>query len=239
VVLQHDSLRSFTSDLDANAKPVPLKVMGQSRPNVHYSATMLAAIYQDILNPDTNQPPVAVSFGTINRRGAILTDAYSGQIIASGDGFNTFQGDIVQTKLDLSAYGCKVTAHYGIIVSHSCDIGPVPTVTICPVFPEGKVDQMLMDFLKGKATPNYKLELQGMLRNERHRLMGLPPHGQSKIVLPDEPLLVPLSLMLPLAKDRIGTTVLRLTYRANSFFQLRLATLLMRDVQRSDETRDF
>jgi hypothetical protein len=240
-VLQHDSLRSFTDDLDANAKPFPLKVMGQSRPSVHYTATMLAAIYRDTADPDINQPSVAASFGTINRRGTILTgtDAYSDQIVAASDGSNTFQGDVFQTKIDLTLYGCKLTTSYGMIVSHSCDIGPVPTVNICPVFPEGKVDQLLMDFLKGKPTPNYKLELQGMLRNEQHRLLGLPPHGQAKSVLPDKPLLVPLSLIIPLPKDKIGSTVLRLTYRANAFFQLRLATLLMRDVQRSDETRDF
>jgi hypothetical protein len=217
-VLQHDSLRSFTNDLDANTKPVPLKVMGQSRPNVHYTATMLAAIYKDILDPDTNQPPVAASFGTINRSGAVLVNAYSDQVVASADGSNTFQGDIIQTKLDLSAYGCKVTTPYAMVVSHSCDIGPMPTANICAVFPESKVDQVLMDFLKGKPTPNYKLELQGISRNEQHRLMGLPPHGQGKNILPDEPLLVPLSLILPLAKDKIGTTVLRLTYRANAFF---------------------
>ncbi len=62
-------------------------------------------------------------------------------------------------------------------------------------------------------------------------------HGN--IFQSDEPILVPLSLIMPLAKDKIGQTVLRLTYRANAYSQMRLATLMLRDVQRSDETRNF
>jgi hypothetical protein len=242
VVLQYDSLRAFTDDLNATAKPFPLKVMGQSRPGVSYTATMLAAVCQDTQDPDVAKPPIVTNFGTINRRGAVLAggkNTYSEHIIAASDGSNTFQGDIFQTRLDLAPWGCRVLCEYGIIVSHSCDIGPATTVNICPAFPEHEVDQTLMEFIKGKPSPNYKIELQDMLRNQQHRLLGLPAHGQDNSPLPDEPLLVFLSLMMPVTKDKVGPTVLRLTYRANAYFQMRLGTLLMRDVQRSDETREF
>jgi len=240
-VLQYDSLRAFTDDLDTNAKPVPLKVMGRRRPGVFYTATMLSAVYQDTGDPEAIPLPVTATFGTINSRGAVLTgkDSYSKQIVAAGDGSNTFQGDIFETEIDLAGLGCKLVSNFGIIVSHSCDIKPSPMVNVCPVFPESQVTQTLMEFIKGKPSPNYKVELQDMLRNQQHRLLGLPPHGKDKSPFPDEPILVPLQLIMPLPKDKIGTTVLRLTYRANAFFHLRLATLLMRDVQQSDETRDF
>ena len=241
-MLQHDSLKAFTDSLDANAKPFPLKVMGPSRPNVQYTATMLADVYQDTLDPDTNQPPIAACFGSINRRGATLAGGkhtYSEQILPAGDGSNTFQGDIFLSQIDLAPWGCRVRCKYAMVVSHSCDINPVTTIIVCPVFLESEVSQTLMEFIKGKPSPNYKVELQDMLRNQQHRILGLPPHGSDAFLLPDEPILVPLSLVMPLSKDKIGKTVLRLTYRANSYFQMRLATLLVRDVQRSDETRDF
>ena len=241
-MLQYDSLLAFTNDLDANVKPFPLKVMGQSRAGVSYTATMLAATYHDTQDPDVINPPINTSFGTINRRGVVLAggkNTYSDQVIAGEDGSNSYQGDIVQTLLDFEPWGSPVSCKYGMVVSHSCDVGPANTVTVCPVFPESKVDQTVIELIKGRPAPNYKIELQDMLRNQQHRMLGLPAHGQVSKSIPDEPLLVPLSLIVPLTKHKIGSTQLRLTYRANAYFQMRLGTLFLRDVQRSDETREF
>lgn len=242
MVLQFDSLLVFTNELDARAKPFPLKVMGQSRAGVSYTATMLAATYHDTQNPDVINPPINTSFGTINRRGVVLAggkNTYSNQVIAAEGGSNSFQGDIVQTLLDLAPWGLRVNCDYGMIVSHSCDVGPANTVNVCPVFPESQVDRTLIELIKGRPVPNYKIELQDMLRNQQHCMLGLPAHGQVSQSMPDEPLLVPLSLIVPLTKHKIGPTQLRLTYRANAYFQMRLGTLFLRDVQRSDETREF
>ena len=107
MALQYDSLLAFTNDLDANVKPFPLKVMGQSRAGVSYTATMLAATYHDTQDPDVINPPINTSFGTINRRGVVLAggkNTYSDQVIAGEDGSNSYQGDIIQTLLDLAPW---------------------------------------------------------------------------------------------------------------------------------------
>lgn len=242
MALQFDSLKDFTDHLDYNAKPFPLKIMGEKRPDVHYTATMLSAVYQDTPDADSDSQPWNACFGIIRRRGAVLNaaDTFSAQILASGDGSNLFQGDIIKLTMDLEAVGPLQRAlSHGIIVSHSCDIGSSPFVTVCPAIFESEADASLMSFLKGKVVANPKAEFQNLLRNEQHRFLGLPSHG--KKVQFDEPIVVPLSLMIAIPKNKIGTdsAFLRLTYRANAYFQMRLATLFMRDVQRSDETRDF
>lgn len=240
-MLQYDSLKEFTDDLEQNRTSFPLKIMGAQRPDVYYTATMLSAVYQDTPDPDNDSPPWDACFGTIKRRGAILNakDAYSDQIVAAGDGSNLFQGDIVDLPIDLKALGIKKTIPHAILVSHSCDVGASPFVTICPAVFESDVDDALMTFLKGKPVSNLKAEFQTLLRNEQHRFLGLPAHGKSKHN--DEPIVIPLSLMMAIPKSKLkaDATILRLTYRSNAYFQWRLATLLLRDVQRSDETRDF
>ena len=243
MTLQFGSLRDFTDHLDQNAKSFPLKIMGEQRTNVYYTATMLAAIYRDTPDPDTDPFPWDACFGTIRRRGTVLygRDIYSDQIVAAGDGSNSFQGDIVSIPIDLSTFGLKKTIHHAILVSHSCDISASPFITVSPAIFESDVDVALMSFLKGKQIVNPKAELQNLLRNEQHRFLGLPAHGKGKHKTSDEPIVVPLSMMLtiPRAILKTDSTVLRLTYRANAFLQMRLATIFMRDVQRSDETRDF
>ena len=241
MTLQFGSLRDFTDHLDQSAKPFPLKIMGEQRPNVHQTATMLSAVYQDTPDPDNDSPPWDACFGTIKRRGVTLTakDTFSDQIVAAGDGSNSFQGDIVDFPIDPKALGIKKTIPHAMLVSHSCDIGASPFVTVCPAIFESDADDALMTFLKGKPVSNLKAEFQTLLRNEQHRFLGLPAHGKSDDH--DEPIVIPLSLMMPIPKSKLkaDSTILRLTYRANAYLLWRMATLLLRDVQRSDETRDF
>lgn len=241
MTLQFDSLRNFTDHLDRNAKPFPLKIMGEQRSGVHYTASMLSAVYQDTPDPDCDPQPWIACFGNIKRRGVVITasDTYSDQIVAAGDGSNLFQGDIVEFATDLKALGLRRTVSHAMLVSHSCDIGASPFIIICPAIFEGEADDALLSCLKGKTVSNPKAEFQNLLRNEQHRFLGLPAHGKSGNN--DEPILVPLSLMkaIPKSKLKPDSAILRLTYRANAYIQWRLATLLMRDVQRSDETRDF
>ncbi len=241
MTLQFSSLRDFTDHLENIAKPFQMKIMGMQRPEVHYTATMLAAVYEDTPDPDSMGKPWDACFGTIRKRGVNLDAAktYSEQIVAAGDGSNHFQGDIVELPVDLNAFGLKKTLTHAILISHSCDIGASPFITVCPVIFEHEADASLLSLLKGKAVANPKAEFQNLLRNEQHRFLGLPAHGKSK--RNDEPIVVPLSLKMSIPKARLDQSlpVLRLTYRANAYLQMRLATLLMRDVQRSDETRDF
>ena len=70
--LQFDSLRDFTDSLDQNTGPFPLKIMGEHRSGVHYTATMLAAVYRDTPDPDIDTPPWEACFGSIKRRGTSL-----------------------------------------------------------------------------------------------------------------------------------------------------------------------
>lgn len=244
MVLKFKTLRDFTDHLDHNGPRFPLKVMGEARPNVDYTATMLAAVYTDTPDPDRTALPTAVTFGTLGRRGCTLNaaEAYSQQIVAASDGSNTFQGDIIGLPVDLRPLGGPGVSQFAMLVSHSCDMGAGATASLCPVFREQDLDQPFVDFLKGKPTKNVAGEVQNLLKNEQHRFLGLPAHSNKNFPDQlDEPLLVWLGLVVSASRQQVRATPtqLRLTYRANSYLQSRLAVMFMRDVQRSDETRDF
>lgn len=238
--MQYKSLKEFTDHLDKNAKPLPLKIMGERRRDAFFTATMLAEFYGATGDPDGGTPASA-PFGVIDRRGASLnpTTTYSA-ITAPSVGLNLFQGDVVE--YDLQAFAAGVPQHrFVMVVSQSCDIGNAPTTVACPLFRESELTAGTIDLLRGRPSKSPQAALaarQNWLRNESIRFAAFPAKDASSI---DETFIVALALasVVPVPNLVAAAPVLRLTYRALSFLQWRIGALYLRDVQNSDETRDF
>lgn len=249
--LNFQTLREFADSLELGDQ-FPLKVMGSKEIDrrtkavkTYYTATMLADIYRHTDDPDLKLPAQA-PFGSINRKGCTLSNAFTAQIIAASDGSNVFQGDVLvlQKPFTMHAYPHQSVKRI-IVISHSCDVSKpsTPALTVCPIFTESELDHGFVSFLRDKQTDAITSQqiVQNWTRNEGHYFFSLPAHGGLSQNIPDEPLIAPLALALPFARTELIqlTPDLRLNYRTNAFFQMRLLTLLARDVQRSDETRDF
>ncbi len=256
--LNFPTLRAFADSLE-NATQFPLKILGvkqtrNQQVETYYTATMLAAVYNDTPNPDDGAPPYRMEapFGFILKKGCEITPdrAFSEHIVPAGDGSNIFQGDILVLESTYPLPSLQsVSVSKVMVVSHSCDVSKMPApsdITICPIFSEHELTKELMEHIRGKAAKDQAAHnsfIQNITRNEMHSYFSVPAHGQDALAatVPDEPLVAPLALMhsIPLKNLKPITPSLRLTYRMNAYFQLRLSALLLRDVQRSDETRDF
>lgn len=246
---QYGTLKDFIDDLEKSpAHHFPLKVMGQkklstlkSKSAQFHSASMLAEVYRSIPDPDQAQTmPVQAIFGEIFNRGCNLKpsiDTYS-NIVAQSSGHNLFQGDLI--SFDLSNGENFFPKHrLSQIITHSCGIANSDFICLAPVYLESEIDQNVVDFFKGKkGTQNFSLMRGNWLRNESLSFIGYPtvddfsPEGDR--------LMSCLNLAITIPKKLIPhQPQFRLTYRALAYTQSRIALLFLRDVQDSDDTRDF
>jgi hypothetical protein len=111
---------------------------------------------------------------------------------------------------------------------------------VCPVYRESELSLSTIEQLFGRSgTPQaVQSRKQNMLRNESIRFVAFPAKDSASI---DEPFVVALSIALPSVKNMVVSTppILRLSYRSLSFLQWRIGAMYLRDVQDSDETRDY
>lgn len=246
---QYGTLKDFIDDLEQSpTHHFPLKVMGQKKiPNPKsksaqfHSASMLAEVYRSIEDPDkAKSMPVQAIFGEIFNRGCNLKpgkDTYS-NIVAQPSGHNLFQGDLI--NFDLSNDGKKFPKHrLSQIITHSCGIANSDFICLAPVYLESEIDQNVVDFFKGKkGTLNFNVIRGNWLRNEGLNFIGYP--SVDDFSNEGDRLLSCLNLAMTIPKNYIPKEPqLRLTYRALSYTQSRIALLFLRDVQDSDDTRDF
>jgi hypothetical protein len=207
------------------------------------SATMLADVYSSTADPDV-ATPAAAPFGQIDRYGTVLDPALVfSKIVPPATPPNLFQGDVVE--LDLSGSSAAISQHrYAMVISHSCDIGQGLTTVVCPVYRDSELtDSVVNAFWAKPAKDPHAIQQRkdALLRNKAIRLAafpGVPVLFASPI---DEPFVVafPLSTAMKMTMVAGAPLVLRLSYRGLAFLQWRLGTLYQRDVQDSDETRDY
>jgi len=239
---QYATLSEFTSELDQQ-EPVPLKIMGKKRPDAFCSLSMLTEVHQQTPNPDAAGAPqtIPAPFGEILVRGARLHEPWTySTITPHPDGQNHFQGDIVE--LDLSDGGKHLPRHrFSMLLSHSCDVQKFSHLTLAPAYLESELNDSAISALReGKPTKDGKQIRGNWFSNEVGPYLGLP--ATDLTVAPGgERILVCLHLAVAVQKKVViaKPAQLRLRYRASSYLQGRLAVLLMRDVQRSDETREM
>lgn len=244
---QYGKLKDFIDDLEASAPHhFPLKVMGQRRPPakkksaIFYSASMLAEVYRSIPDPDQSKTmPVQAVFGEIFNMGCNLNQgaATYSAIQAQPSGHNLFQGDLI--NFDLSDGGKRFPKHrLSQVLTHSCGIANSDFICIAPVYLESELSQGVIEYLRNKPTPSFDSIRGNWLRNENISFIGYP-------VVDDfsnegDRLLSCLNLASTISKKFIPQQPqLRLTYRALSYVQSRIALFFLRDVQDSDDTRDF
>ena len=249
---QYAALSNFTTDLDQHGPLIPFKIMGKRRlPNSQgkgssfFSVSMLTEVHRQTDDPDSVGPyqTVPAPFGEILARGArLFADRTYSKITAHPMGANHFQGDVIE--LDISDGGQRHPRHrFSMLLSHTCDIQKLSHVTVVPAFLESEMTvQAITDLREGKSPGNQKQALQLLeqwLSNEIAVYVGLPPTDHAGVPA-GERILVCLHLGVPIPRKEVlaRPTQLRLKYRASSYLQGRLAVLLIRDVQDSDETRE-
>ena len=243
---QYCRLQDFCHDLDHTGTPFPLKVMGKRNSNSFFSATMLSAVYEDTPDPDTTRSAsVPTFFGQINSAGAaIAPSAAFSTIVPASDNSNLFQGDVI--KLDLNQFrasGLFPRHAYSMILTQTCDASRSPFVVVAPVYRESELTGQTMNELNGAAFKNPIGARVNWLQNQKQPFVAFPPFTFDPHAAPDtdEPFLVALSLTMAMAGDfvRQQRVQLRLKYRALAFLQWRMATHSLRDVQHSDDSREY
>lgn len=240
----YTKLSDFTTDLDLKSNAhlhLPFKIMGQKKDatarerGIFYSASMLNVIYKDTPNPDSFQygTNITAIFGTIYNRGCRLNNSVLfSSIVPHQKGTNQFQFDIF--KIDSKI--CDVEARYLMLLSHSCEIDKTTAVLVAPVYLESDLKHEDIEKIKGSPSKDPSAVLQNWLKNESSAFLGLPATDEFN----DDGLIVNLRFATVFPKGSLPTNpTARFKYRSMSYFQLRLAMLLARDVQDSDETRDF
>jgi hypothetical protein len=249
----HSSLQKYIDGLLLKGAEFRVKIMGAS--NVKTGKKTTATMFADVFSSSDDPDAVSTAktpFGVIHRWGAELDPlgVYS-VIIAPPTPPNLFQGDVVE--LDMSSSASPIPAHkYSMVISHSCDLGNGPTAVICPVYRESEITGAVVNAFQTKATndPNaIRQKKDQMLKNTMVRFAAFPPPpvpaspaSPAAVQSPvDESFVVALGFATAFpAKVVTGSPpVLRLSYRGLSFLQWRLATLFLRDVQDSDETREY
>jgi hypothetical protein len=249
---QYGSLKEFTTDIDAAGGHLPFKIMGKRRlpdpksgfSGIYYTLSMLAEVYQDIDDPDqiAGFQSVPTPFGEILRMGCRLWGGdrtFSKTLTPNAKtGSNLLQADIVE--LDLSAAGGFPKHRLAMITSHSCAISNAQVAAVVPVYTESELDEAAITVLRG-VKPKNAAQIRGnWLSNEQVNYLGLPGAHIAGINDTGDRMLACLHLQTAVPRTKVPTTPkLRLTYRALSYFQMRLALLYMRDVQDSDDTREF
>lgn len=241
---QYATLSDFTADLDQTpALHVPYKIMGKRRSDAFFSISMLAEVHRQTTAPDTLGPYQAAPapFGEILARGARLHAhlTYSA-ITAHPSGANHYQGDIIE--LDLSRGGQYIPQHrFSMLLSHTCDIQKLSHVTVAPAYLESELTGAAITQLRDGVAPKDPRQIREMwISNEVPTFLGLPATDITNAP-GGERVLVGLHLGTPVPRKVVlsSPTKLRLKYRASAYLQGRLSVLLMRDVQRSDETREL
>ena len=218
--------------------------MGRSRPSEAYTASMLSVIYRDTDNPDKTENagfPVQACFGSIHKKGCRLDpNATFSTIVAPSEGLNLFQGDVIE--IDLSTYRQDIpNQQFGMVISHSCEIERSCGVLVAPIFRESELTKNTIEYLKSSPARSPDAVRSNWLNNESQKYIAFPPHdlidGKPD---DDEPFLISLALIttVPLTKFP-PAPVARIKYRALAFLQWRLGIYFGRDVQNSDETREF
>lgn len=254
--MQHNkrvTLKEFTTSLDQQGNHLPFKIMGRRRlpdpkrniNGTYYTATMLKAIYESIHDPDllSTFQSVEVPFGEILKVGCRLSgggETYCEELVPNQKtGNNLLQADIVE--LDLSQAAKTFPRHrLSMITSHSCGIENSHCVSFVPVYTESELDELTVTTLRGDKPKDFRQVRANWLANEQINFLGLPAVDIPKIGIEGERLFACLASQVLLPKIQAPTQpVLRLTYRALSYFQMRIALLFMRDVQDSDDTRAF
>lgn len=249
---QYATLKDFTTDIDHGGNHLPFKIMGKRRlpdpkagfGGIYYTLSMLGEVYKDIDDPDqiAGFQPVPASFGEIRRMGCRLWGGdrtYSKTISPNTKtGSNLLQADIVE--FDLSGGGGFPKHRLAMITSHSCAIANAQFVSLVPVYLESELDDSAISALRGKKLNNVAHIRGNWLSNEQVNFLGLPGVHITGINDNGDRMLACLHLQVGVPTGTVpAKPKLRLTYRALSYFQMRLALLYMRDVQNSDDTREF
>lgn len=243
---QYVTLKEFTTDIDKAKNHLPFKVMGKIGSNgVYYTLSMLKEVFKDIPDPDLQigYQSIAAPFGEILRKGCRLAGGkttYSSSITPNPKtNNNILQADIVE--FDLSHGGKAFPKHkLAMVLSHSCGIDNSSHMNVIPVYTESELTDAVVTTLRGSAPKNAATVKQNWLTNESVNFLGLPAEFVSGSNDSSDPMLacLPLSMLVP--KSVVPKAPrLRLTYRALSYVQIRVALLYLRDVQDSDDTRDF
>lgn len=248
---QYSTLKEFTDDIDAGGHHLPFRIMGKRRlPNgnfngVYYTFSMLGQIHRNTPDPDTSpsSQSLPAPFGEILKIGCRLwggSQSYSSSIIPNPKtGSNLLQGDLVEFDL-ATKFGFIPKGQQAMIISHSCSLTNSAIAILVPVYLESELDETAMTALRGVKPKNY-IQMRGnWLSNETVNFLGLPAVHIQKSNPNGERMLACLSLQCPVETKTLPTAPsLRLNYRALSYLQLRLGMLYLRDVQDSDDTRDF
>lgn len=245
-IAQYGTLKAFTTDIDNSGDHLPFRVMGKRGSNgVYYTASMLKAVYNEIPDPDSQVGYQAITapFGEILRKGCRLAGgdvSYSRSITPNPKTQgNILQADIIEC--DLNHGGRAFPAHkLGMILTHSCGVDNSDRVNVVPVYTESELTDSAVTALRGFAPKNPAQVKQNWLANENVSFLGLPAQTIPTLNDTGEMMLACLHLSMLVPKSAIPKAPkLRLTYRALSYVQFRLALLYMRDVQGSDDTRDM
>lgn len=243
---QYATLKDFTTDIDADGNHLPFKVMGKRGSNgVYYTLSMLKEVYNSIPDPDSQigYQSIQTPFGEILRKGCRLTggkSTYSASITPNPKTKNNIlQADIVE--LDLSYPGKGFPKHkLAMVISHSCGIDNSNHMNILPVYTESELTDSVIVALRGSAPKNPAQVKQNWLANENVSLLGLPAEFIQGSNDASDMMLACLHLSTLVPKSAVPKAPkLRLTYRALSYVQFRIGLLYLRDVQDSDDTRDF
>lgn len=129
-----------------------------------------------------------------------------------------------------------LNSKYAMLLSHSCGIDNSEVLLISPVYLESDLKDHEVGVLRGSKAKDPKTVVQNWLRNENPSFIGLP----SSTNFGDNGLVAALKFATMASKaDITSAPVARVTYRALSYIQFRMAMFFLRDVQDSDETRDF
>lgn len=243
---QYAKLKDFTNDIDIGGNHLPFKVMGKRGSNgVYYTLSMLKEVYKCIPDPDAQigYQSIQTPFGEILRKGCRLAggkDTYSVSITPNPKTKNNIlQADIV--NLDLSQGGNAFPSHkLAMVISHSCGIDNSNHVSVVPVYTETELTDNVITAIRGLAPKNPAQVRQNWLANENVSLLGLPAEFIQGSNDDGDMMLACLHLSMLVHKPAVPKSPrLRLTYRALSYVQFRIALLYLRDVQDSDDTREF
>lgn len=243
---QYDTLKKFTDYLDSNNKQIPFKIMGKKRvKGPYYTISMLKEVYNNIPDPDSQIPfrTIKAPFGDILERGCRLAtgnSTYSSSVIPNQiTNNNILQGDIIE--LDLSNGGNAFPKHkLSMVISHSCSIDNSSNLNVIPVYTESELTQDAIEILRGKAPKDHAAVMQNWFANESVNFLGLPAEHIPVSNESGDRMLACLHLSVLLNKVNVpDAPCLRLTYRALAYVQLRIGLLYLRDVQDSDDTREY
>ncbi|NRA44858.1 MAG: hypothetical protein HRU09_07885 [Oligoflexales bacterium] len=173
----YKALKEFYLDVEKSRfHPFPLKIMGKSRANEKFTASMMSVVYQDTDDPDrAGIFPVQACFGSIHKKGCRidLQAAYS-TVSSEADGMiHLYQGDVI--PLQLYQFNKTMPKHTcSMVLSHSCEIDRACSILVAPVFLESELSQKTMEFLKNDKVKNLSATVANWLNNESSKYVGFP-----------------------------------------------------------------